>query len=175
MLKSALSLAALAAMSFGQTEPGKAPYHILYVDLGGELFAPGHVSANMPTKVCNGVIDTSGLGCKEVLGKTGGGGVTAGVRPIRYLQGDMAVDFLGNVDGLATRSSTFQCVSGCTGTTIYKIGTTNALLTTGASLVLPLRHERFLLSGGGGYTWLVSNEHANSGGTQATCYTCRSG
>jgi hypothetical protein len=47
-------------------------------------------------------------------------------------------------------------------------------VTTGARLALPLFRGRFPMSPGGGYGWLRSLEHADSGGAEASCSSCQS-
>jgi hypothetical protein len=155
---------------------GKIPYGAFYVDFEGDAFLHHSSFATPPTQYCNGVITSATTGCSEQFSNTKSGGFAMGIRPIRYLQIDVVnLNILGGFNGLGNRTSTFQCTSGCTGTTALSIGTTNVLVTTGGRLVLPLFKERLLLSAGGGFADLTSFEHPNTtGNTQATCISCQS-
>lgn len=157
-------------------ENGKVPHNAFYVDLEGDTFVHHSSSATPPTQYCNGFITGATTGCSEQFSNTKSGGFAMGVRPIRYLQIDaINLDILGGFNGLGNRTSTFQCTSGCSGTTTLSIGTTNVLVTTGGRVVLPLFKERLLLSVGGGFAALSSVEHANTtSNTKATCLSCQS-
>jgi hypothetical protein len=154
----------------------KVPYNAFYVDLEGAAFVHHRSAASPPAQYCNGFITGATTGCSEQFSNTKSGGFAMGVRPIRYLQIDFFdLNILGGFNGFGNRTSTFQCTSGCTGTTTLSIGTTNVLVTTGGRFVLPLFKERLLLSGGAGFAVLSSDEHPKTtGNTQATCLSCQS-
>lgn len=157
----------------------KGPYSLINIDLDGGSFTHRSSKASSGTVVCNGIIYAqqfnTNTGCSEQFNNTGFGGFSMGVRPIRYLQADaVGIDFMGSFNGYGNRTSTFTCVSGCTGSTTFKIGTTNGLVTTGGRLVLPLFHGKMTLSAGGGYSWLRAFEHADTTGAEASCSSCRS-
>ena len=178
-------LVAFGAVSFsGQLRAqDKAPYSVMYWDFGGDVFSP-HTTAPLPP--LNTALGAFGptvprqqqLIDQKAASLTSAGGFRAamGVRPIRYLQIDaVEADILGNYNGFGNRTSTFQCIAGCSGTTSQTIGSVSGLITTGARGVLPLFRERLLISAGAGFGWLRTNEHVyTQSNVTAQCSSCRS-
>jgi len=157
---------------------GKAPYNAFYIDLEGDEFIHHSSPASSATQLCNGGINPfTATGCTEQFSTADGGGFGMGFRPIRYLQIDpLHLVILSNFNGFGNRTSTFVCVSNCTGTnqtTTFSIGTSHGLVTIGARFVLPLMKERLLLSAGAGFAYLRAFEQASTT-AQASCYSCLS-
>lgn len=155
----------------------KEPYTLIYFDVGGDMFKHQSSSASSQTSSnCNSVqAAVAGLSCPEQFSTVGAGSFAMGVRPIRYLQIDgLGVDILGNYNGFNSRTSTFQCVKGCSSPTITteSISGTSALATTGGRFVFPLFQERLLLSAGVGFGWLWTNEKVQTT-AQTMCESCR--
>lgn len=159
-------------------QESKAPYNMLFLDFGGDVFSPQTSTASNAVTICAGGVATQpGVGCSEALKSVNAFTFGMGVRPIRYLQIDTTLDILGNFNDFGNSQATYQCVSGCAGTASFKIGGTSGLLTTGARLVLPLRREKLLLSVGAGWAYLRAFEHpqATSDNQQFLhCPSCRS-
>jgi hypothetical protein len=177
-----LLLSVCAATSAAHAQSAKSPYNVMYWDFGGEVFSHQSSSASTPTQPCpasaDGSIPFNLEACAENFSTVGAFSLAMGVRPIRYLQIDaFSLSVLGDYGKWGQRTSNFTCVSGCSSptVTVQTIGTLSTLLTTGARGVLPLLDERLLISAGGGFAWLSTDEHAQpTGSEQLECETCRS-
>jgi hypothetical protein len=91
-----------------------------------------------------------------------------GVRPIRYLQGGLLAEFLGNFNGTPSTTAPFICTSGCTGTYSETLSARGNLLAVDGRAVLPVLRNRLQISGGGGLAWLEATGTANAGGVNVT-------
>jgi len=163
-----------------RAQNGKAPYSLIYWDFGGDFFSP-RSRPPLPPLCCapfslqlQQQLQTQELAA-AALSSAGAFRTAMGVRPFRYLQIDaVEVDALGNFNGFGNRGSSFQCVTGCTGIMTQTIGSVTGLVTTGARLVLPLFREHLLISAGGGFGWLRTNEHVQTQANEtAECVSCR--
>ncbi len=176
-LKRIASVGALLLFLARAGWPQGNPYGLIFLDFGGDVFTPGHSAPSKPSVPCpSHVITQFRQGCTEELSAVRNFRFGIGVRPIRHLQIDaFDANILGNFNGFGNKQQTFQCVSGCTGSTILTVGSVHALFTTGARAVLPLWQERILISGGAGWGWLRTFERAEPTSTNQKLIGCSGG
>jgi hypothetical protein len=165
-------LVMLPLLALGQTD--KPAYNVIFLDFGGDVFSPQHSTPSQAAAPCaNEVVSQIGKPCNEALSSVPGFSIGMGVRPIRYLQVDaFGADILGNFNGFGHKQQTFQCVSGCTGSTVLTVGSVHGLLRTGARGVLPLWHDRLLISAGAGWAWLETFERAQPSASNQQVVGC---
>jgi hypothetical protein len=156
---------------------GKPPYNVFYGDFGFGHFGASSSSTTVPTQDCSKVGNlVVSKTCAEGLSGTPTIDFGGGIRPKRYFQGGFTLNILGDVGRWGTGTDQYQCVSGCTGTYTRKITTRSLLVTTDARFVLPLLHDRLLVSAGGGLGWLDITQKPQSVGNEQFqgCSVCQS-
>lgn len=100
-------------------------------------------------------------------------GLGGGYRPSRFFQLDAGCDFFGGALGINRSINVRNTQTGATG--VRDVKDSEALITTGGRLILPLFKDRILISAGGGMAYLTYFEHGVSEGYEVIkCTSCRS-
>jgi len=165
-----------SAMHAQSDAPDKSSFNVVSVNGGGNGFLPLGSSASASTQAClNAVQSNPKQGCAEHLSNGGGVEFGFGVRPIRYVATDFSAQILTNFDNSTSTTAPYQCVSGCNGIVTETIGTLHLLYTADVRGVLPLLHERLLISAGAGIAFVDVHQRPLTGGAQVQggCVSCQ--
>jgi hypothetical protein len=152
----------------------KAPFGIVYFDVGGSLLH-ARSSASAPTQSAANCLVSPFSPCPEQFSNAGGSSFAFGLRPLRYLQLDgMSIDIISGFGGRGAPPN-FECTGGCAGI-VNRQNSNEFLITTGARGVLPLYRERLVLSAGAGFAFLQVNSRPSTQSSDqvAGCNPCQS-